>query len=378
MPQRVMIIAGEASGDMHASELVRQVHSKAPDIEFYGIGGDNMRAADVETLVDASELAVVGLFEVIAHRKVIFSALHKMEALLESKHPDLIVLVDYAEFNLKLAKSAKDLGIKVLFYISPQVWAWRQKRVYKIKQRVDMMAVIFPFEADFYRKYNVPVEYVGHPLIGKVKAKSTRDDFLHTYKLKSEHAIVGIFPGSRKSEIKRLLPVLIDSAKLIHQHNPNIQFILPVAATLDESLISPYLSKCTFPVTTIKDNTYDVINACDTIMTVSGTVTLEISLLHTPFVIINKLSWLSYLLVKRMVKIRYIGLCNILMDNEVAREFIQQHATADNISKEIIKLIDDKPYADSQKQKLQSVEAKLTDTSITMEVGNVVLKMLDK
>ena len=377
MPQRVMIIAGEASGDMHACELVRQVHRKESDVEFYGIGGDNMRAAGVETLVDASELAVVGLIEVIAHRKIIFAALHKMQSLLQSKRPDLLILVDYAEFNLKLAKTAKDLGVKVLFYISPQVWAWRQKRVYKIKQRVDMMAVIFPFEADFYREYDVPVEYVGHPLIGKVTASSTRDEFLLANKLKSEHTVVGIFPGSRKSEIKRLLPILIKSAHLVHLHDKSIQFVLPVAATLDVTLILPYIDNCPFPVKIIKGNTYDVINACDTIMTVSGTVTLEIALMHTPFVIINKLSWLSYFLVKRMIKITYIGLCNIVMNREVAKEFIQSQASPANIAKEIIKLIDNREYYNTQKSNLQKVEGKLTDKEITMKVGDVVLTMLN-
>ena len=181
--KRIMIVAGEASGDLHAAKLVKSVLTKKPDCYFYGIGGADMRAAGVNTLVDSSELAVVGIIEVLAHRKVIFGTLNQLRDLLKTDPPDLLVLTDYPDFNLRLAKTAKECGVKVLYYISPQVWAWRQGRVKTIRERVDMMAVVFPFEEEFYKKHNVPVRFVGHPLLGEVQPSKPRDELLQEYNL---------------------------------------------------------------------------------------------------------------------------------------------------------------------------------------------------
>ncbi len=372
-----MIVAGEASGDMHAGELIHKMHEVEPDIEFYGIGGTKMREQGMDILFDAKNLAVVGLIEVIAHRKIIFAALNSMRECLQTRKPDLLILVDYAEFNLKLAADAKALGIKVLFYISPQVWAWRQSRVHKIKQRVDMMAVIFPFEADFFRKYNVPVEYVGHPLVGKVHANVDKNTFLHELGYRNTAPVIGLFPGSRPSEIKRLLPDLVNSAQLIKQQFHDAQFILPIASTLDEDFIQPYLDDSELTLQLVKNRTYDVINACDAIMTVSGTVTLEIALLKTPFLIINRLSWLSYFLVKRMIKIKFIGLCNIVAGREVAREFIQHQAKPANIAAEMIKILSDKEYAAEISNNLACVEEKLVSEKEYKPIHQLALEMLN-
>ncbi len=213
----VLIVAGEASGDAHGARLVKAVHEKDASVTFYGVGGSNMRDAGVDIHIDAAELAVVGLWEVIAHRKVIFAALDKLKQQLKSSPPDLLLLIDYAEFNLKLAEYAKTLGIKVLFYISPQVWAWRQDRVNKIRNCVDTMAVIFNFEKEFYLKHNVPAKYVGHPLSHEVKASCDRDTFLKKNNIPVSHPVIGLFPGSRKSEIRRLLPIIIKSATILKQ-----------------------------------------------------------------------------------------------------------------------------------------------------------------
>ena len=376
MTKNVMIIAGEASGDMHAAAMIRGMQSQQSDLSFYGIGGTQMRKLGVDILVDAKDLAVVGLFEVIAHRKVIFAALDQMRDCLKSRRPDLLILVDYAEFNLKLAEHAKKLGIKVLFYISPQVWAWRQGRVRKIKKRIDKMAVIFPFEADFYRKHNVPVEYTGHPLTGKVKPTVRKEEFIRKVELVQNKPIVGIFPGSRKSEIKRLLPILLSSASLVKKTLSETQFVLPVASTLDMDDFHPYLEGCALDIKLVEEDTYNFINICDAIMTVSVTVTLEIAMLKTPFVIINKLAWLSYFLVKHMIKIEFIGLCNIVVGKEVAREFIQQQATPANISAEIIKLLSDKAYYDEMRRELGSVEEKLAVLDKARPVHELALEML--
>ena len=206
--QRVMIIAGEASGDMHAAKLVREVNQKNQSIEFYGIGGKNMTEAGVKTLVDSADLAVVGLFEVLAHWNTISGALKKMQHLLRTDPPDLLVLTDYPDFNLRLAKTAKECGVKVLYYISPQVWAWRAGRVNKIKRLVDHMAVILPFEIEFYHEHGVPATYVGHPLLDEGMPPAAASESL----LPGGEAVIGLLPGSRDKEVARHLPAMLSAA----------------------------------------------------------------------------------------------------------------------------------------------------------------------
>jgi lipid-A-disaccharide synthase len=358
--KRVMIIAGEASGDLHAAKLVAAVKAQRPDIHFYGIGGEDMREAGVEVMVDAAELAVVGLVEIWAHRKVIFGALHKMQAEIQRQPPDLLVLVDYPEFNLRLAKTAKQHGVKVLYYISPQVWAWRQHRVKKIRQRVDMMAVVFPFEETFYQQHQVPVEFVGHPLVDEVKASADRDSLRREFKLNNAQPVIGLFPGSRRSEVKRLLAIILQSAQCLTQKYPGVQFLLPLAPGLKHSDIEPYLQHHPdLPIQIIQDRAYDVMAACDVILTVSGTVTLEIALIGTPLLIINKVAWLTYRIVHRMLKIKHIGLCNIVADKRIAPELIQHDATPDKICQTIAGLLDQPAARAQMREELGRIEALL-------------------
>ena len=374
--KKVMIIAGEASGDQHAALLVNAVHRKQTGIEFFGIGGEKMRAAGVETLVDAADMAVVGLIEVLAHRKVIFGALNKMRSLLTKNKPDLLILVDYPEFNLRLAKAAKEVGIKVLFYISPQVWAWRQKRVYTIRERVDMMAVVFPFEADFYRQHHVPVRYVGHPLVDEVRASKSRPELLEEFSLQTVGPVVGIFPGSRKSEIKRLLPILLDAARLIHKQRPDVQFVMPLASTIDETFLNLAHDPLHQYIKVIPRRSYDVIEVCDAIMTVSGTVTLEIALMQKPMVIINKVAWLTYHIVRRMLKIKHLGLCNIVADQRLVPELIQQQAKPVLIADEVLHFLDDRVYQQKTIDSLRLVRERLGNVNATEQVAQLTLEML--
>lgn len=374
--KNVLIVAGEASGDAHGGRLVKAVIEKDPSINFYGVGGVDMRAAGVDVKTDAAELAVVGIWEVIAHRKVIFAVLNDLKEQLRTSPPDLLLLIDYAEFNLKLAEYAKSIGVKVLFYISPQVWAWRQGRVNKIRNSVDMMAVIFNFEKEFFLKHNVPAKYVGHPLSHNVKPSSDRDSFLKKYNINPENKVVGLFPGSRKSEIKRLLPIILDSAKILKQKNSNIEFLLPLASTLSEDDLAPFIKNNELGIHIIKDSAFNVMNACNAIVTVSGTVTLEISLIGTPLIIINKVSWLTYLIVKNMIKIPYIGLCNIVAGKCIAKEFIQKDATADKISNAIYELITDDDKNREVRKELGLIHQLLIDTPADISVSDLTLEML--
>ncbi len=373
--QRIMIVAGEASGDLHAAKLVKSVLDKQPDCYFYGIGGADMRAAGVETLVDSSELAVVGIFEVLAHRKVIFGTLNRFRELLQNDPPDLLILTDYPDFNLRLAKTAKECGVKVLYYISPQVWAWRQGRVKTIRERVDMMAVVFPFEEEFYKKHHVPVRFVGHPLLGEVEASKPRAELLKDFDLDADRPVVGLFPGSRKSEIKRLLPVILESAQELKKQKPELQFILPIASTLDNSQFAEQIDKSKLNIKIIERRPYDAIEVSDAIITVSGTVTLEIALLETPMVIINKLSWLSYAIVSRMLKIDSIGLCNIVAGMNIVPELLQNDATVENITREINKILNDKDHASQMQHNLSKI-SKLLDSDNKTDISDVVIDML--
>lgn len=372
-----MISAGEASGDLHAAKLVAGVRARRPEVQFFGIGGSAMREAGAETLIDSSELAVVGLFEVLAQRKVIFGALERMRELLRKEPPDLLILTDYPDFNLRLAATAHELGIPVLYYISPQVWAWREKRVAQIRERVDMMAVVFPFEAEFYRRHKVPVRYVGHPLSGEVVPSADRDTLLQEFGLDPARPVVGLFPGSRRSEIKRLLPIILASAERLRQRFPDVQFLLPLASTLvPEDLQTALARHPDLPVTRIEGRAYDVMQACDAIVTVSGTVTLEIALLGTPMVIINKLAWLSYQIVNRMVKLEHIGLCNIVANERLVPELIQHDATPAKIAAELTHMLDDSDYRQTLRQRLGKVRALLAEPPEQGDIVAVTLEML--
>jgi len=375
--KKVLIVAGEASGDAHGGRLVTAALAKDPTVHFYGVGGNNMREAGVDIQIDAAELAVVGLWEVIAHRKVIFAALNNLKEQLKSSPPDLLLLIDYAEFNLKLAEFAKSIGIKVLFYISPQVWAWRQGRVNKIRDCVDTMAVIFHFEKEFYLKHNVPAKYVGHPLSHNVKATMTKTEFLEKHNIDASHNIIGLFPGSRKSEIKRLLPIILKSADLLKSENPNRDFLLPLASTLTKQDIEPYLANTDLNILVIENDTFNVMNACDVIVTVSGTVTLEIALIGTPLIIINKVSWLTYLIVKRMIKIPYIGLCNIVANKLIADELIQSQASPLNIAKHIEELFQNKEIYKKKKEALGLIHQLLIDAPADISISDLTLEMLE-
>lgn len=374
--KRIMIIAGEASGDNHAAKLVERVHKENSNLEFYGIGGASMRKAGVEILIDSAEIAVVGLVEVLAHRKVIFGALNQMRELLRNDPPDLLILTDYPDFNLRLAKTAKQCGVKVLYYISPQVWAWRQGRVKKIRELVDLMAVVFPFEEDFYKKHDVPVHFVGHPLLGEVTASKDKTELVKDFSLDPDKRVVGLFPGSRQSEVKRLLPVILESALQLQQSRNDIQFVLPVASTLNAADIHAQVSQCPISITIIEQRPYDVIEVCDAIISVSGTVTLEIALLEKPMVIINKIAWLSYLIVKQLLKIDNIGLCNIIAGMNIVPELIQKDATPDKIKTEINKILDDEDYAQNMRRDLSKIKG-LLEGKNAIKLERLVIDMLE-
>jgi len=373
-----MIVAGEASGDLHAANFVRAAKAMRPELSFYGIGGPRMRAVGVETVHDASELAVVGLIEPLLQYRRLSAVLKHMQALVCRDRPDLLVLTDYPGFNLRLAKAAKACGVKVLFYVSPQVWAWRQGRVKGIGEVVDMMAVIFPFETRFYEEHGVPVRYVGHPLVDEVKTSMSREAAMARFGLDPAKRTVGLFPGSRRGEIKRLLPIILESAKIIKQTHPDTQFILPIASSLSRELLQPCLDAVDVEVILVDGQGYDVAQSCDAIITASGTATLEIAMLGIPMAITYKVAWLTWAIVHRMIKIPHIGLANIVAGEEVAREFVQRQAKPVAIATEIRHILDDAEYAAEMKTKLAQVKEQLGEGGGSEKLARLAIEMLEE
>jgi len=328
-------------------------------------------------LVDCADIAVVGLFEVLINYRKIVRKLNILKDELKKNPPDLLILVDYQEFNFKLARAAKDLGIKVLFYISPQVWAWRPKRVHKMGDSIDMMAVLFPFEEKFYQDANVPVRFVGHPLVDKAHASKSKQQSMQDYALDQQRKVVGIFPGSRRGEIERLLPLQLDVAKRIKQSHPDIQFILSVASTLKKNEFDDCLAKYeSLGIKLVKDNVYDVMQVCDAIITASGTATLEIALMGIPAAITYKISPLSYAILKHMVKLDNIGLVNIVAEKRIVKEFIQHEAIAENIAEEIDRILDDDKYRNKMISELSQVKQKLGKDGGSDNIAQLALEML--
>ena len=372
-----MIVAGEASGDIYGADLVCEAHRLDPELHFFGIGGQRMREAGVQTLVDSADMAVVGLVEVLKHFDVISAAFLKLKKILREDPPALLILIDYPGFNLRLAKVARRAGVKVLYYVSPQIWAWRQGRVKKIARLVDHMAVILPFEAAFYERAGLPVTFVGHPLLDMVQVSMNREQAAAGFGLDPSRKIVGLFPGSRNNEIERLLPVIVESARVLEKQSPGIQFVVPIASTLNEDDLAPQFLAAGIDVTFTHERIHDLIRACDAVISVSGTVTLEIALIGTPMVIIYKLSPLTYMLAKRLIKIEHIGLCNIIAGETVVKELIQHEANPALIAAEIEKILGNELYANGIRQKLSAVRSQLKRGGASANVARLAVSMME-
>lgn len=344
----IMIVSGEASGEMHGAALALELKKRHPDICIFGMGGDHMRAAGVEILTPLNP--VVGLIEVIGHISGILRALKTLKQAVVSRRPDLIVLIDYPDFNLKIAAHAKKLGIKVMYYISPQVWAWRKGRVKTIASLIDAMAVILPFEQEIYEQEGVKCVYVGHPLIEELAGfsfqgrpdKEGKGKKTHKFLgIKSDGQILAFLPGSRRGEIERHIDLFLDTIKLIKKEYPDIQILVPIAATLQtESRLKLERLK-NVGAMLVDGHAREVLSIADVALVASGTASLESALLGIPTVVFYKLKAFSYLIARLMVSIRYASLVNIILGREVIPEFIQAQATPANLKKAVLSLMHD-------------------------------------
>jgi lipid-A-disaccharide synthase len=375
--KKIMIVAGEASGDLHGSNLVKAMLSKDSSLNFYGIGGEKLRDAGVDIIADSSDMAVVGLTEVLSRLGFILKVRHRLKKSIQEEHPDLLILIDYPDFNISLAKVAKKSNVKVFYYISPQVWAWRKRRVNDLARCVDRMAVILPFEKEVYNSVLLDVDFVGHPLLDTVKRTRSRSEILGELGLEADRKIVAILPGSREKEVTRLLPEMLGAAEILKERIPSVQFILPLAGTLPIEMITTIAENYSVDIKIVRNNdTYDAIGESDMAIVASGTATLEVALLEIPMIIVYKVSPFTYLVGRIVVDVEHIGLINIIAGKRVVPEIIQGDATAGKIAEETEKILSDRALADRIKSDLRNLRQRLGNPGAAERTAGLAYELL--
>ena len=374
--KKLLIVAGEASGDLHGSNLIISILRIDPSVKTYGIGGIRMTSLGFQSVFDAANLAVVGLTEVISKFPVIKSAFDKLKDTIDKDRPDLVVLIDYPDFNLRFAKKVKKRGIPVIYYISPQVWAWRKGRVKKIAKLVDKMLVIFPFEEKIYKDAGVDVEYVGHPLVDEVKCELSRIEARQVLGIDKDNVVVAIAPGSRTSEISRLMPVILDAAVIIKREIPSAMFILPLAGTLERRSVERFFNNKEIPVKIFEKRMYEVIAASDAAIVASGTATLETALLKTPMVVVYKVSPVTYWIGKALVNVDNISLVNIIAGRKVVPELIQGDANQERIAGEVLNILKNAHISNRMTEDLKMVREKLGKGGASKKSAEIIYRML--
>lgn len=373
----ILIIAGEASGDTRGAELITALQKRCPGIRFFGIGGDLMAEAGMQIVRHAREMAFLGFFEVVRHFPFIRRVFQEMTDLLDSERPGLVVLIDYPGFNLRFARQAKKRGIRVVYYISPQIWAWGRNRIHPIRKNVDHMIVLFPFEEIFYREGGVPVTFVGHPLKETFQARASRADFTRSSGLNPDNKILALLPGSRKQEVERLLPEMIRSCRMLQKDIPELQIVACQSPTLSGDV---YYSKLTHhpEIRLVEGQTQSVLKHSDAALVASGTATLEAALAGTPMVVLYKMAPLSYLLARLLVRVSHIGLVNIVAGRGIVPELIQGSVRAERIAETIKPFLLDSGQTEEIKRALSEVSEKLGESGAAERAAEVISQELLK
>lgn len=370
----ILLVAGEASGDLHAGRLAAALRARRPELDIAGMGGEEMRAAGVRLLVDAKETAVVGFTELWARRQALRSALRRLRSHLAEARPSLLVCVDFPDFNLLLARTANRLGIPVCYFISPQVWAWRRGRVRTIRRLVRRMLVLFPFEEALYREAQVPVRFVGHPLLDVLADAPARGAARAALGIPSEARVVGLLPGSRAAEISRHLPLLLRAAQRMRAARPDLGVVVGLAQHLEAEPAARLAAEAGARV--VQGQTHALIRAADLLLAVSGTVTLEAAILGTPMVITYRLGRLTWLLARLLVRVRFIGLPNLVAERPVVGELIQRDATPERLAEAGLALLDSPERAARMRADLAEVRARLGQPGAVERAAQAVLELL--
>lgn len=376
--KKIMIMSGEASGDLHGANLAREIWKQEPAIAIYGVGSKQMQGAGIRMLADASEISVVGITEALTHLGVIYRVYAALKRFLKQERPDLLVLIDFPDFNIMLGKAARKLGIPVLYYISPQVWVWRKGRIKTIAGMVKAMIVVFPFEVPLYEKAGVDVRFLGHPLVDVARSDLTREQAKSAFGLDTSRRTIAVLPGSRRSELTHLLPDILAAVKILASRFPDLQFILPVAPTLDQNFVRTFVEQCGVPVQLIEGRVYDALKASDAAIVASGTATLETGLMAVPMVIVYRISAITYFVLRRLVHagLQHVGLVNIIADERLVPELIQERSTPQHMADAVARMLDEPVYYERIRKGLEGVRKRLGDAGASRRAASVVREML--
>ena len=379
----VMIVAGEASGDMHGAALVEAMRALRPQLRFCGMGGNELRAAGVELLCDAARLAVVGAVEVLSHLGDILRARQALVQRMRQSRPALLIVIDYPDFNLHLAAQARKLGIPILYYISPQIWAWRKKRVHTIGRLADCVAVILPFEQELYRRHGYPAVFVGHPLLDRVRPAFSRSHFMMQQGIAADSQLIGILPGSRKKEIESLLPVFLETAAMLSAQEPGQRrtFLLAQASTVSRALLeanglAAYGDRIDCRV--ITEDRYSMMAACDACLAASGTVTLELALLRVPTVVAYRVAshtyWLGRLIIRRLP---FFSLPNLIAGREIVPELLQHAVTPQQLLDRLSPLLQDGKVRAAMRAACGELRRHLGDAGAARRTAALALELME-
>ena len=370
----IMIIAGETSGDIHGAKLVSAMRKRNNGLFFCGIGGRALGEAGVKLLMDASEIAVVGITEVFSKIPNILKGLRVVKKALKTLRPDLLILIDFPDFNLHLASSAKKLGIPVLYYISPKVWAWRSGRVKRIGELVDHLAVILPFEEDFYRSHAIPVTFVGHPLLDTPTSPQNKTLNGRT----KDNPVIGFLPGSRDGEIARHLPIMINAARILHRKIDYVKFLISLAPEVKRTYVEGIIKKhkIAFAFELVADSSEKVFERSTLVVAASGTVTLEAAISGTPMVIIYKVSPISYWVGRAMIKVKHVGLANLIAGRKIVPELLQKEASPIRISDTVFEMLGDPSGLERVRLELLNIRDLLGGPGASERVADIALGMM--
>lgn len=372
----VLIIAGEVSGDMHGANLIREMKKSEPDLCFWGIGGERMKQEGVELLYHINQMSLIGFTEVIKHIPFVYGVIGRIAELVEERKPQVVILIDYPGFNVRLGKRLKKTGCKIFYYISPQVWAWGKGRIKKIARITDKMAVILPFEEEIYRKAGIDAVFVGHPLLDTAKTEVTREEFYKTTGLAKDKITIGLLPGSRIQEIEPLLPEMLKSLHSISETAGNVQGVVSMSPTIDKEIYDEIISKH-FPIPLIPEYNYPIMRYCDILVIASGTATLEAAVIGTPMIIVYRVSPITYFFAKLLVRIPYIGLANIIAQRQIIPELIQRKSLAGDITAELEKMLANPAIGDGMRKELNDVKKKLGSPGASKRAAKMAVELMN-
>ena len=375
--KRILIVAGEASGDLHGSSLVKEMRKRRPGLEIFGMGGDKMKREGVELIFHVDKLAFMGFFEVLKNLGFVRRVMRSMVSAAEERKPDLAVLIDYPGFNLRFARRLKNSGIPVVYYISPQVWAWGGNRVKKMQGLIDKMVVILPFEKEIYDRFNIDCEFVGHPFLDVVRPVLSFEDFRRKFDLRKNQTTVGLLPGSRWQEVEKILPIMLESCKSLQTRVKNLKVLLGLAATVSKDDIQNLQNAAGFRAEIVENLTYDLMKHADLLLIASGSATLECAILGTPFVVLYKTSLWTYLVAKSLVNIPNIALVNVVAGRRVVPEFIQNRAIPVRIADEMYEILNEKERYRTIQSELRKVKDKLGQAGASGRAAEIVMQVLE-